>query len=81
MKETKEISTCSEAVTPQSEPGLGDDVPCEMCGGALDTGCECTECNHDNWQAVYGKPRPPPNWQAVYGEPRPHSTAMQEDKT
>ena len=68
MKETKEISTCSEAVTPQSEPGLGDDVPCEMCGGALDTGCECTECNHDNWQAVYGKPFP-------------HDASMQEDKT
>lgn len=38
-------------------PGLGDDVACVNCGAvALDTGLECTECGHDNWQAVTGKP-------------------------
>ena len=43
-----------------SGPGLGDDVPCEKCGAvALDTGLECSECGHDNYEAVYGKPRKP----------------------
>lgn len=38
-------------------PGPGDDVPCEKCGAnALDTGLECTECGHDNWQTMTGKP-------------------------
>lgn len=37
-------------------PGAGDDAPCEKCGGALDTGLECTECGHDNYEAVTGKP-------------------------
>ena len=47
----------SDAPKPKDEPGLGDDVPCEKCGAnALDTGLECTECGHDNWQAVTGKP-------------------------
>ena len=40
-----------------SDAGLGDDVPCEKCGAiALDTGLECTECGHDNWEAITGKP-------------------------
>jgi hypothetical protein len=40
----------------RSEPGLGDDVPCEKCGKvALDTGLECDACGHDNWKAVTGK--------------------------
>lgn len=39
------------------EEGLGDDIPCEKCGAvALDTGLECSECGHDNYEAVYGKP-------------------------
>ena len=38
-------------------PGMGDDVPCEKCGAiALDTGLECSECGHDNWEAVTGQP-------------------------
>lgn len=42
----------------RSDPGLGDDVPCEKCGAvALDTGLECDECGHDNWQAVTGSTR------------------------
>ncbi len=41
----------------KDEPGKGDDIACEKCGVvALDTGLECTECGHDNYQAVYGKP-------------------------
>lgn len=41
------------------EPGKGDDVPCEKCGAvALDTGLECSDCGHDNWEAVTGKPWP-----------------------
>lgn len=47
----------SDAPKLEDEPGLGDDVPCEKCGAnALDTGLECTECGHDNWQAITGKP-------------------------
>ena len=38
-----------------SGPGAGDDVPCEKCGSALDTGLECTECGHDNYEVVMGK--------------------------
>jgi hypothetical protein len=42
---------------PHSGPGKGDDVPCTNCGAvALDTGLECTECGHDNYEAVMGKP-------------------------
>ena len=44
------------AVQKPAEPGLGDDVPCVKCGGALDTGLECDECGHDNYEAVYGEP-------------------------
>lgn len=40
----------------EHKPGAGDDVPCEKCGGALDTGLECTECGHDNHEAVTGVP-------------------------
>ena len=57
MKDTKAFNPRSDAVAPRSEPGLGDDVPCEMCEGPLDTGLECTECKHDNWQRVYGEAR------------------------
>jgi hypothetical protein len=46
-----------DAAQRQSEPGLGDDVPCVKCGAvALDTGLECSECGHDNYEAVTGKP-------------------------
>ena len=38
-------------------PGPGDDIPCEKCGAvALDTGLECSECEHDNYAAVMGRP-------------------------
>lgn len=48
----------SDALRPKDDgPGLGDDVACEKCGAvALDTGLECDECGHDNWQAVTGNP-------------------------
>lgn len=46
----------SDAVKRRDEPGEGDDVPCVKCGGALDTGLECTECGHDNYEEVTGKP-------------------------
>ena len=39
------------------KPGLGDDIPCEKCGKiALDTGLECSECGHDNYLVIMGKP-------------------------
>lgn len=42
---------------PKPEPGKGDDVACAKCGAkALDTGLECDECGHDNYEAVTGKP-------------------------
>ena len=45
-----------DAMKVRDDPGQGDDVPCEKCGAvALDTGLECDECGHDNWQAVTGK--------------------------
>lgn len=41
----------------RSEPGKGDDIACEKCGAvALDTGLECSECGHDNYEAVTGRP-------------------------
>lgn len=46
----------SDAPNRRDEPGKGDDVPCVKCSGALDTGLECTECGHDNYEAVTGKP-------------------------
>ena len=51
----------SDAPKRRDEPGKGDDVPCVKCGGALDTGLECTECGHDNYEAVTGKPFKRPN--------------------
>ena len=51
----------SDAPKRRDEPGKGDDVPCVKCGGALDTGLECTECGHDNHEAVTGKPFKQPN--------------------
>lgn len=47
----------SDAMQARDGPGMGDDIACEKCGAvALDTGLECDECGHDNWQAVVGKP-------------------------
>jgi len=47
----------SDATKPSDQPGLGDDIPCEKCGAvALDTGLECSECGHDNYPAVMGRP-------------------------
>lgn len=47
----------SDAAVRKSEPGEGDDVPCVKCGAvALDTGLECSECGHDNYEAVTGRP-------------------------
>lgn len=47
----------SDATKPRDPPGLGDDIPCEKCGAvALDTGLECSECGHDNYPAVMGRP-------------------------
>lgn len=44
-------------IQPADGPGLGDDIPCEKCGAvALDTGLECDECGHDNYEAVCGVP-------------------------
>lgn len=58
----------SDAPKRCDEPGKGDDVPCVKCGGALDTGLECTECGYDNYEAVTGKPFKQPNAQ-VTGRP------------
>lgn len=47
----------SDVPSRRDEVGEGDDVPCERCGAvALDTGLECSECGHDNYEAVTGKP-------------------------
>lgn len=47
----------SDAPKTRDEPGEGDDVACVKCGMvALDTGMECSECGHDNYEAVTGKP-------------------------
>lgn len=41
----------------RADPGRGEDVACVQCGAvALDTGLECSECEHDNYEAVTGKP-------------------------
>ena len=53
----------SDAPKRRDEPGKGDNIPCVKCGGALDTGLECTECGHDNYEAVTGKPFKQPNGQ------------------
>ena len=47
----------SDVLIQPDEPGMGDDVQCEKCGSALDTGLECVECGHDNWEAVTGRER------------------------
>ena len=45
----------NDVTTVRDCPGMGDDLACEKCGAvALDTGLECDECGHDNWQAVTG---------------------------
>lgn len=47
----------SGAPLPTTQPGkvagLGDEIPCDKCGSALDTGLECTECGYDMASAVY----------------------------
>ena len=59
MDGSRQFNARSDVVTRQDLPGLGDDVPCEKCGAiALDTGLECDECGHDNYEAVTGKPFP-----------------------
>lgn len=48
----------SDVLIQPDEPGMGDNVPCEKCGVvALDTGLECDECGHDNWESVTGRKR------------------------
>ena len=57
MEGLPKLNPRSDAPKPPSEPGDGDDVACEKCGAvALDTGLECAECGHDNYEAVTGKP-------------------------
>lgn len=47
----------SDARQQKQEPGEGDDVPCVKCGKPeLDTGLECGNCGHDNYEAITGKP-------------------------
>ena len=65
----------SDAPKRCDEPGKGDDVPCVKCGGALDTGLECTECGHDNYEAVTGKPSKQPNAELCGGAARPVRTS------
>lgn len=56
MNQIPAFNPRGDAPKPRSEPGPGDDAPCVKCGGALDTGLECTECGLDNYEAVTGKP-------------------------
>ena len=59
MDGTPKFNPRSDAAPQRSDPGKGDDVACEKCGEvALDTGLECGECGHDNWEAVTGEPSP-----------------------
>lgn len=52
-----QLGTPKSAGITKEPIGLGDDVACEKCGAvALDTGLECTECGHDNYEAITGKP-------------------------
>jgi hypothetical protein len=54
---SKPFNARSDASREQDNPGLGDDIPCVKCGAiALDTGLECSECGHDNYEAVTGRP-------------------------
>jgi hypothetical protein len=68
----------TRAAAPKADPGEGDDVPCVKCGAvALDTGLECSECGHDNYEAVTGKPfGGPPDPYGVPGLDQP-----QQEKT
>ena len=59
MEGTPKFNPRSDALRKRDAPVLGDDIPCEKCGGELDTGFECIECAHDNYAAMYGEPRPP----------------------
>lgn len=57
MDTNRQFNPRSDALQPCSEPGRGDDVACEKCGAvALDTGLECDECGHDNYEAIMGYP-------------------------
>lgn len=54
---SKPFNARSDAPHQQQATGLGDDVPCEKCGKPeLDTGLECDNCGHDNYEAIVGKP-------------------------
>lgn len=47
----------SDATQQRDKQGAGDDIACEKCGAfALDTGLECDECGHDNYEAIMGRP-------------------------
>lgn len=51
------IADLEERIAKLEGPGKGDDIACEKCGAvALDTGLECSECGHDNHEAVTGVP-------------------------
>ena len=41
----------------EAKSDAADYAKCIGCGkvGTLDTGCECTECGCDMWNAIYGK--------------------------
>lgn len=57
MRDAKPFNPRSDALKARDEPGKGDDLPCVKCGAkALDTGLECSECGHDNYEAVTGRP-------------------------
>ena len=57
MEKLPTFNARSDARQHPDQAGLGDDVACEKCGAkALDTGLECSECGHDNYESVVGKP-------------------------
>lgn len=57
MENLPTFNVRSDARKQPDQAGLGDDVACERCAAkALDTGLECSECGHDNYEAVTGKP-------------------------
>lgn len=71
MEGLPNLNARTDAAARKDEPG--DDVPCVKCGGALDTGLECSECGHDNYEAVTGKPfaeAKPATCDGNHGEPR-----------
>lgn len=53
MDGTRAFNPRSDAPMRRAAPGLGDDIPCSRCGSALDTGLECTECEHDMRPEIY----------------------------